>query len=207
MTEFGPLFTYVSRVVAKNSDGSPTLKKTFRLSIEELDTEINQWVKQFNEKRDTMYTVLQYTTSPVDPFKIKVPADFLRVEKSLNSVVEVRDQAKTDYANLLSWFNVAKYIQSSDFFLLWDDLFVPEACILRKPEKFQKSHLIPVFCKQACLTRDHMMLLWGWQNPNESLVSKSRQKTARKKRRNRTSLKDVVSRVRTVLALKKRHTE
>merc|ERR1719158_2016992 len=77
-------------------------------------------------------------------------------------------------------------MKSSDFCLMWDNLFVPADLIINKPEKQKKEIFLPRFCQTRALTSEDIEILWEFK----SLEAEKHQKqamAARERRKSRVS--------------------
>merc|ERR1711879_698608 len=90
-----------------------------------------------------------------------MPDQIARAKESIGSISKQRDRAKEKFAELLKYFRASAF-KSSDFCLLWDNFFVPEALLVKRPEKLKKGYLGPSFCGQGKrITSEHLAVLWG----------------------------------------------
>merc|ERR1740138_434883 len=110
-----------------------------------------------------MRMVLQYIDDPTDQFKVLMPARFDEARDRMRELVELRDRAKESYARLLRWLKV-NALKSSDFCMIWDNLFVPEVLFAKFSEKTRKTVLVPRFCHSKSITLEDLMILWGFQD-------------------------------------------
>jgi len=185
--ELAPMFGNIARRLSKDSDGTEKLNKSARIVMEDFDQCVGELHKEFTERHETMQMILQYFEDPADPFKLRMPNEFAVAKDCIDDLVQLKDHAKDKYSKLLNWFKIAG-MKSSEFCLLWDNLFIPPDMIVNKGEKIKKEVLIPTFCQPKPLNVDDLMILWEFKDPSERrsaprVGAKKGEKKARGERR------------------------
>lgn len=182
--ELAPCFANISRRLSKDSDGTEKLNKSARIVMEDFDQCVGELQKEFETRHETMQMILQYFEDPADPFKMRMPGAFSEAKECIDDLVQLKDQAKDKYGKLLSWFKV-NGMKSSEFCMIWDNLFIPPDMIVNKSEKVKKDVLIPTFCQPKPLNVDDMMVLWEFKDPSERRSAPRAAKKGDKKQRDR----------------------
>merc|ERR1712061_96283 len=100
---------------------------------------------EFTERHETMQMILQYFEDPADQFKLRMPGEFEKAKEAIDDLVNVKDQGKEKYSQLLAWFKI-QGMKSSEFCMLWDNFLMPGDLIVNKDAKMKKDVLIPSFC-------------------------------------------------------------
>jgi len=176
--DLSPLLLNVTRVLVRDSDGAEKLTKKVNVCFEDYDLLVNSLVEDMHINASSMEMVLQYNDDPTDQFKLRMPEQMMRAKDLIGLLEKQRDQAKERLANLLKYFRCSA-MKSSDFVLLWDDFFVPEMLITRRPDKLKKGYLGPHFCGQARnVNAENIAVLWGIKDPEKLGSSSSQPKKA-----------------------------
>jgi len=103
---------------------------------------------------------LRFSDDPADPIALLMAKQFSKARPRLSQLESQSCKCRETYAKLLAHFNHAG-MKTSDFVLLWDDLFVPRELILGKPEALQKQDLLPAFCRPRVVpTVGSFLALW-----------------------------------------------
>jgi len=173
--ELRPLWTNIVRTLGKDRDGNETFGKRVRILLEDYDSCVEALEGEFTDRLTSMETIVQFLDDPVDKFKMHMPEQFAKAKELMRALVEQRDRTKDSYRKLLKWFRISN-MKSSDFCLLWDNLFIPECLITSRPERLKRDFLVPHFCQGRAFALEHLLVLWEFQDPEEQV------KTARARR-------------------------
>lgn len=187
--ELRPLFLNTVRTMQKDSDGIEKIAKRTRVCLEDFEQLVVALQKEYTEMNETMITCLQYCTDPTNPFKREMPAKFAEAKTIIDALVVHKDMVGNSYKSLMMWFAQDKPMKSSDFCLLWDDLFIPGDLIINKGEKMKKTELIPRFCKPRALCTEDILILWEYRKPGDG---KKKEKTPSRKRQGRRGVSVMV---------------
>jgi len=179
--ELMPCFTNITRRLNKDSDGTEKLGKSTRITFEDFDNLVGGFAAEFNEKYETMQMVLQYFEDPADPFRLRMPKEYAQAKELVDGLMETKDRAKAKYAALLGMLKI-QAMKSSDFCMLWDNLFIPSDMILNKPDKVKKEVLVPMFCQSKPFAADDLRVLWDLMTPEERAKALRKKKKKAKRR-------------------------
>eukprot|EP00927_Polykrikos_kofoidii_P036749 TRINITY_DN31019_c0_g1_i1.p1 TRINITY_DN31019_c0_g1~~TRINITY_DN31019_c0_g1_i1.p1 ORF type:complete len:1445 (-),score=265.07 TRINITY_DN31019_c0_g1_i1:120-4454(-) len=171
--ELAPVFANVGRLLGKSSDGGDRVGKSARIALEDFDVCAKALINEMTEKQEMMQRILQYVDDPADQFKVRMPEEFARAQQDIGELRRLNDQAKEEYRKLLSWFHI-EGMESCDFFLLWDNLFLPGDLIARN------GALAPDFCRSAPISFAKLRILWGFQEVETARLPR-KTRTLRKK--------------------------
>jgi len=145
---------------------------------------------------ETMTMILQYFEDPADQFKLRMPGEFEKAKQGISALVTLKEKARSTYADVLTWFKVTA-MKSKDFFVLWDNFFVPGDLIINKDTQMKQNYLVPTFCQGKPPGVEDLMVLWEFKQPDDvKRTEKKRRKRdpeARKRRQERRE-KDNVER-------------
>lgn len=178
------VFSNINRRIVKDSDGIEKLNKSARYAYEDFDSCVVALKAELDERFETMQMIMQYFDDPADEFRMRMPGEFAKAKESIDGLVLLKDSVKDKYAKLLAWFKIAG-MKSSDFCLIWDQLFVPADLVLNKPDKLKKEMMIPCFCRNKPFSIDDFMVLWEFREPDEDMKKKKRERRTQASERRR----------------------
>jgi len=174
-----PVFMNTRRNLGRDSEGAERVTKQAVVSLEDYDCVVNDLQNELVNCAQAMEIVLSIA-DPVDQFRLQMPDQLAQANELVSALVAQRDAVKKKYADMLAFFKVAG-MKSSDFCLLWDDFFIPEMLITRRPDKIKKVYLIPTFCQRGPIAFDDLLVLWNFKEPD--LKPKAKKVQAKSARR------------------------
>jgi len=186
--ELRPLLSSIRRTLVRGAQNTLTLAKSARVCLEDLEESIRDLVDDYVSQQSSLQTCLQSTRDPSDPMKLYMADQIAQAQVSLEQLQEQARKARAGYIQMLSFFNHPG-LKTSDFLLLWDNLFIPSDLILNRPEAFRKQHLFPRFCQPLSKPQlEDLLLLWDFCTPEQVARLKPRVPSRRQTQKRKTCL-------------------
>lgn len=208
LEDLGPMCRNLSRQVTKEEE-ILVVKKKPRVTLEDFEEEVGRLEAQFLKQNDALRVCLSQCQDAAEQYGslVNLQQQLRKVEEALTSLTERRDRCRKSFDELLTWLPVTdpknlvlrdpkteqvltdpktgkklveKKTTSTEFFVLWDDLLVPGDLILRANEKDRKAKLEPLFFRPRALTRDDLLLLWGFTPSAEEAKAMAKAKVKAK---------------------------
>eukprot|EP00929_Paragymnodinium_shiwhaense_P074635 TRINITY_DN38204_c0_g3_i1.p1 TRINITY_DN38204_c0_g3~~TRINITY_DN38204_c0_g3_i1.p1 ORF type:complete len:2282 (+),score=602.47 TRINITY_DN38204_c0_g3_i1:73-6918(+) len=160
---FGPVFSNVGRGLTKDGTGLETLNKVVRVTIEDCAQSIRGLQEELATKQAAMETALRLIDDPASAFSQRMPRDMEQAKKTIGELAVLQGEAKAAYEELLELY-CTPAVKSSDFFLMWDNLFVPCELMVGREKECTEP-----FCRRDDLfTVDELKRLWHCEEQVEA---------------------------------------
>mmetsp|Transcript_31501 Transcript_31501/g.60886 ORF Transcript_31501/g.60886 Transcript_31501/m.60886 type:complete len:1195 (-) Transcript_31501:458-4042(-) len=170
LDDFAPLFLNVNRTIVKDSEGVRVIKNV-RVILEDIEDSVREFTQQFAMQQEALLQCLQHSEDPADPMRLHMSEKFAEARPQLARLESQCSSCRDGYTSVLSYFSHPG-MKTSDFVLLWDNLFVPGDLIMSKPDSLLRREILPCFCKpQVVPTLQSFLVLWDLKLPNERVGS------------------------------------
>merc|ERR1712232_181010 len=155
-----PILTNVKRIVQKDDSGSMKVSKDVRYMLEDVEDSTKILMNEFEQNSEALQVYLQFCTDPADPMRLQMAEQFAVAKLDLTRLNDLVNSVKSDRDKLLRYFHHSG-MKTCDFFILWDNLFVPPDVIMNCPQDVQKKTIFPRFCKPGIeASLDDFLALW-----------------------------------------------
>jgi len=171
LDDFAPLFCNVNRTIVRDSEGVPRVLKNVRVVLEDIEDSVKEFAQQFATQQEALLQCLQYSEDPADPMRLHMSEKFAEARPQLARLESQCSVCRNGYASVLSYFSHPG-MKTSDFVLLWDNLFVPGDLIMSRPDSVLRREIFPCFFKpQVAPTLQSFLVLWDLKLPDERVGS------------------------------------
>jgi len=164
-SEMSPILANIRRKFIKNSEGTEILSKTVSRAIEDFDILANQLKADVDLHNENVKMCQQFIEDPADPFKTVLLPQFHHCQKRVENLFLLKNECKKLWEILQIKYHFTQG-SSSDFFLAFDDLFIPKDYAMLKPEAFRKRYITPAFCNLVPPTLNDFKIFWDIINPD-----------------------------------------
>jgi hypothetical protein len=137
LEDLAPLLRNVNRSLTRDSEGVMKVTKNVRVVLEDLEEGVKELVTQFGSQQEALLQCLQCCEDPADPMRLQMSERFAEARPQMSRLEVNCNKCRENYTQILGYFNHPG-MKTSDFMLLWDNLFVPGDLILNKPEVHQQ---------------------------------------------------------------------
>lgn len=160
-----PTLLNLSRRI-KQKEGADIINKNPKVNIEDYDSIVNGMKAHAGQMKGFLKQILGELNDDSDAFKLRMPGLFGDAEKSVNGLVELRDNTKAKYAQLLKYLAMDSTLPADKFCVMFDNFFVPESRLLGDSQ-LKSKFILPVFCSDKPCTGQNLRVLWGFQDFKE----------------------------------------